>query len=341
MRRPRTAPAPAGPHGPGPLTRQPRRCQLPPGTLRHLELSLKRQMKRYRKGLKRCQQNFSPAAVHESRVETRRLLSIIELLQPFIPAGRVRKTQAALKRHRDTFDDLRDTHVQMLAVAKMRRAFPAARAFHNYLKDREARFTRQTRKGIKRIKTKRLQKLISACRQDAKKWRGLRLSDQANRRLLGAINRAFEQTRRWKAKIDRNDTDTIHYTRVAFKKFRYMVETLATRLPFANEKLLAAMHHYQTMMGDIQDAEVLLRSLDKFLLKKPADLADARRFRAEWLRRRRWLVRVYLDAAGQLTDFWPGACGPAPGPPLPYPLEGRGQTPKRYESIPAPSRRGG
>lgn len=313
MRRLPTAPVPAPPNGPGLLPRRPPRDQLSAGTLRHLELSLKRQMKRYRRGLKRCQQNFSPSAVHESRVETRRLLSIVELLQPFIPAGRVRKTQAALKRHRDTFDELRDTQVQKVAVAKMRRHFPAARVFARYLGDREDRFTRQTRKAIKRIKTKRLQKLISACRQDARKWRGIGLSDLANQMLLAGINRAFNQTRRLKDKIDRNDTDTIHYTRVAFKKFRYMVETLASRLPLADEKLLAAMHHYQTMMGDIQDAEVLLRTLDKFLLKKPAALPGARRFRAECLRRRRWLIRVFMDAAGQLGDFWPGMKTPLRG----------------------------
>lgn len=331
MRRLQTAPASAGSRARGPRVRPPRRDPLPAGTLRHLELALKRQMKRYRRGLKRCQQNFSPSAVHESRVETRRLLSIIELLQPFIPAGRVRRTQAALKRHRDTFDDLRDTHVQKLTVAEMRRDFPAARAFDRYLEDREARFIRQTRKAIKRIKPKRLQKLISACRQDAKKWRGIRLSDLANRMLLAGIDRAFNQTRRLKEKIDPNDTDTIHYTRVAFKKFRYMVETLATRLPQADERLLAAMHHYQTMMGDIQDAEVLLRTLDKFLLKKPANQPDARRFRAECLRRRRWLIRVFLDAAGQLGDFWPGMKVPSRG--------ARRRTVSRHSPAAAPGHR--
>jgi hypothetical protein len=37
--------------------------------------ALQAQWKRYRKKLKRCQQKFSEKAVHDSRVETRRLLA--------------------------------------------------------------------------------------------------------------------------------------------------------------------------------------------------------------------------------------------------------------------------
>ena len=67
---------------------------------------------------------------------------------------------------------------------------------------------------------------------------------------------------------------------MAFKKFRYMVEALAEHLPGATQGRLAAMHHYQTMMGDIQDAEVLLAALDKFLRKQEIKPEAARRFRA-------------------------------------------------------------
>jgi len=57
------------------------------------------------------------------------------------------------------------------------------------------------------------------------------------------------------------------------------------------------------MMGDIQDTEVLLRALDKYLWKKKSDFP--RGFREELVRRRQWLIRVYLDAADQLLEFWP------------------------------------
>jgi hypothetical protein len=84
-----------------------------------------------------------------------------------------------------------------------------------------------------------------------------------------------------------------------------MVETLAPYLNNCNEEFLERMHHYQSMMGDIQDAQVLLRTFDKFLRKCDVTSQAALRFREELLRRRQWLIQVYLEAAGQLLRFWP------------------------------------
>ena len=47
--------------------------------------SLKMRWKRYRKRLKQCQRKFSEGAVHDSRIETRRLLSLIDMLRVFLP----------------------------------------------------------------------------------------------------------------------------------------------------------------------------------------------------------------------------------------------------------------
>ncbi len=279
--------------------------ELPPGTLRFLATSLKQQWKRYRKGLKRCQERFSEDAVHESRVETRRLLAILGLLNPFLARGRFQKVETLLKEHLDTFDDLRDTQVQLAAVGKMLRAYPAAAPFYEHLAKRLDRFTRQTRKTVKRIKTKRLAKLIVTCREDVKCWRADTGANEANAMLLDCINHAFARTIQLRRRIDPKDTDTIHRTRVSFKRLRYMIETLADHLPNANDKLLDAMHHYQTMMGEIQDAEVLRRCLDRFLDRESMLASAARRLRRELHARAEFLIQVYLDAADQLLDFWP------------------------------------
>jgi CHAD domain-containing protein len=288
---------------------KPRHGWLNRSTLGHLTTSLKRQWKRYRRGLKRCQDRFSEGAVHESRVETRRLLSLLELLRPFLRQGQINRSQAALKEHLDTFDDLRDTQVQLLGMRKMRRLFPAAGPFYEYLTKREDRFRRETRSNIKRIKTKRLGKYIAAFREEIKRWRAEKLAEEVNGMLLKSVDGAFAQAVELRKKIRPKDTETIHRTRVAFKKLRYMIETLADYLPAVDEKLLEAMHRYQTMMGDIQDAEVTLRTFDKFLLKNPVELAAARRLRRELQSRRQWLIRVYLGAADQLFEFWELAGG--------------------------------
>ena len=278
---------------------------LPPDTLDHLVHSLKTQWKRYRKKLRRCQKRFSADAVHESRVETRRLLSLVGLFAPFLAAGRFEKVERALKQHLDTFDDLRDTHVQDLLVRKMADGFDAAQVFHAYLRNREERLTKRTRKAIKRVKAGRLNKLIAACRQNVTARSRRARPQRASAAVLRAVDRAFARTRRLRDRILPDDTATIHRTRVAFKKFRYMVETLAHYLPGVDRRFRAELHGYQTMMGDIQDMEVLLQALDKYLQKKSRQPERARPFRDELLRRRLALVRAFLAEAARLECFWP------------------------------------
>ena len=270
-----------------------------------LARSLKRHWKRYRKQLKRCQRKCSSGAIHAFRVETRRLLSTVELLGGFLPARQVEKARRLLKRHLDVFADLRDTQVQLAAVGGMRRAFPAARPFQACLREQEERFIRKTRKNIRKVRTGRLGKLIAACREDAEKQLNEAAPRKALAALLRSVDRAFRRTRQLRMRIKARDAWTIHRTRVAFKKFRYMVEELAEHLPAVTGERLTAMHHYQTVMGEIQDAEVLLAALDKFLRKQEIKPEPARRFRAELMRRRQRLIRVYLKAADQLLEFWP------------------------------------
>lgn len=124
--------------------------------LQHLGDSLRAQRRRYRRRLQHCQEQFSEDAVHDVRVEARRLLSTLELLGAFFPERDLRKARRTLRRHLDTFDQLRDTQVQLNYAGRIMNTFPDARPFHDWLQERKARFTRKTRKAVKQIKTKRL-----------------------------------------------------------------------------------------------------------------------------------------------------------------------------------------
>lgn len=277
----------------------------PPDVLKHLAVSLSTGWKRYRKRLKRCQASFSEEAVHDSRVETRRLLSAIELLGAFMPERDLKKARRALKHHLDTFDQLRDTQVQLDYIGRMEKTFPAARAFHDWLQKRETKFTRETRKAVKRIKTKRTGRRIAAFQKEIRRRHKQTTCAAAFDTVQQAMNRAFARVAQLCRRVQAADTATIHRTRIAFKRFRYMVEALSPLLPAVTDEHRRAMHGYQSMMGDIQDVEVLLAALGKFVRRKEMRLQSARQLREELLRRRQWLIRVYLNAAGRLRQFWP------------------------------------
>lgn len=273
--------------------------------LRHLADSLRTQARRYRKRLKRCQEDFSEAAIHDARVEARRLLATIELLGAFLPDRELQKARRVLKQQLDTFDPLRDTQVQLIYVGRMTRAFPAARGFREWLLKREARFTRETRQTIKHLKTKRLTRRLAAFEAEIRRRRKRTTRDLAFTAVQRAMDRAFARVARLCQRVAAADTKTIHRTRIAFKRFRYMVEALSPLLPVVTDQHRHAMRGYQSMMGDIQDVEVMLSALDRFHRKQEIHTEAAGRLRNELLRRRQWLIQVYLNAAGKLRLFWP------------------------------------
>ena len=273
--------------------------------LKHLGDSLHTQWQRYRKRLKRCRERFSEDAVHDVRVEARRLLSTIELLGAFIPERDVKKVRRALKRHLDTFDQLRDTQVQLGYVGRMAGTFPDAHAFYDWLRDRKARFTRTTRKAVKHIKTKRLGRGLVAFEKESRLQRKRITRERAFAIVQRAINQAFARVAQLCRHVRADDAKTIHRTRIAFKHFRYMVEALAPLLPAVTEDHRRALRAYQCMMGDIQDMEVLLAALDKFVQKEEVNAASARRLKKELVRWRQLLIQIYVNAAGRLRRFWP------------------------------------
>ena len=273
--------------------------------LKHLADSLRAQGRRYRKRLQECQQRFSEEAVHQSRVQTRRLLATVELLEPFVPDRDSQKVRAALKQHLDTFAKLRDTQVQLVYVGRMTRVFPAARAFHEWLLERELRFTERTRRRIKRIKSKRLTRRLGKFELKLRRLRKKMKRNRAFENVLAAMNRGFTRVAQLSRRVKAADTRTIHRTRIAFKRFRYMVEALAPQLPALTEHHRQAVRGYQSIMGDIQDVEVLLAAFDKFLRRHEINAGAARHLRNEMLRRRQWLIQVHLNAARKLRQFWP------------------------------------
>ena len=276
----------------------------PPDVLRHLGAALPMQWRRYRKRLRRCQQKFSQAAVHDSRVETRRLLATLELLAAFIPARELKKPRRALKKHLDAFNHLRDTQVQLGAVAPVRRAFPAAQKFHAWLHKRETRFIREARQAVKQIKTRRVGKSIAAFEGELRYQRQCTAPARSFIIAQGAIRLAFARVVRLSRRVNAADTKTIHRTRIAFKRFRYMVDALSPLLPAVTDKQRQAMRDYQSMMGEIQDMKVLLAALDKFIEAEENEPAT-QRLRAEFGRRRGQLVHRYVKAAHKLRLFWP------------------------------------
>src|SRR5262245_31123033 len=109
---------------------------------RSLEAILDLRWSSYRKALKRCRSKFSERSVHALRVAVRRMLSMLALLEPAFADRTIPLLQRALKDRLKALSGLRDTHVQIDAIAKMLDDSPELEPFHEWLRQKERRLVR-------------------------------------------------------------------------------------------------------------------------------------------------------------------------------------------------------
>jgi hypothetical protein len=130
------------------------------------------------------------------------------------------------------------------------------------------------------------------------------LREQGRRIVTEHVSASFARVVALRRRIRPARPLTIHRTRVAFKKFRYLVELLQPLLPGVGLCQLQEMHNYQTLMGEIQDLEVLQAGLEAFAAAEGETVA-LERFQREIQRQHAALISRYMARADQLFEFWP------------------------------------
>ncbi len=270
-----------------------------------LLFSLKEQWSVYRKKFKRCEKDASEDRVHDVRIATRQLLSILGLLVGIIPEKHLQAAQRELKSRLTKLGRLRDTHTQLLGLEKLCHNLPEAKIYYKELAKRECHLNKRIHRQWPHLKSGRLADSMSAIK---KCLRCLIYGEEKEKvfdRALTTLQDTYENTVDCYRAIQPADNRTLHQTRVAFKQFRYMMEVLQPMLPDLTQDTLKSMHNYQARMGDIQDMEVLLASLDKFLKKQKLSGKGWKHFRVALVRRQATLLHQFMVSANELFEFDP------------------------------------
>ena len=263
---------------------------------------------RYQDCFKLCLKDFSKEAVHDLRVATRRLLTLMEIIETLFLGMKGRKLRRELKRQLDCLDELMDTQVQIAFVEEEMAEVQNISAFIKYLCRREASLLKQVEHIIRGISIASQMRRLADIRQAAEAR--LQVPD-VRLRLIGAVDRSYENVLHRFARIDPQDTETIHRTRIAFKSLRYAIEIIHPLLARYPADLLKAMNEYQGWMGDIQDIEVLQGMLVAFGKVHPnADISSPMAAVEEIHRQK---VTGYLSKKDAIQIFW------RPSPQQPYP----------------------
>jgi CHAD domain-containing protein len=278
---------------------------------------LDRRLEKYQVDLETCRNEFTETAVHDLRVTTRRLLAALELIRTFDPHPRVKKLRRNLKNQLDGFDSLRDVQVMLADISKNIEGLPELQPFQKYLQKREKRLLRTAENHVRAIKLTAFNKRLLKVRETL----AAIPAEDLPLRLLKAVDEAYLTVKKRYGAMDPDRPASIHSLRVAFKKFRYMVECVQPTLPNFPGTRLKSMQNYQTLMGNIHDAEVFLDTLADFSARHDQfDLESIRRLYEKTLAQ---ALSVYLGKKGKLDSFWRAA------PETDYPWEPK---PKNQES---------
>jgi CHAD domain-containing protein len=244
--------------------------------------------------------------VHELRVATRRLLAQFTLLNSVVPSEALEKARRILKRRLAVLGDLRDTQVQRLFIEHRVARFPELVLLLAWLQRRERRFAQAAAEKVSRFKIRKLERWTSAIIGAlTTNVRGSRAQSRLASAVLRAAGEAFAEAVQRRRAIDLADLRTIHQTRVAFKRFRYMMESLSPGLTGLSKRRLRALAYYQRRMGIIQDLEVMRACVALYTRGDKKREALLERFSRHVRERRGRALQSFLRSADRLYDFWP------------------------------------
>jgi phosphohistidine phosphatase len=257
----------------------------PPEASPMLDRILRTRRAVYRKTLARCRSRLTEEAVHDLRVASRRLISVLGMLP------RTKRLRRQLRRRLKLLGPLRDLHVQIPAVRELLKTFPELRPLYEEMlarKERESRI--RLEEGDLELRLARFRPAPTGLSMKA-------LRSDLRRSVDDAFRRVLELRRR----VDPADTTTIHRLRIGFKRFRYRLESFASVFHGPD---LEPLRRFQRAMGQINDAEVLLGSMSGFARRRPHPRGRMGRAIHELMRRRARLIGTFMTMIDEIESLW-------------------------------------
>jgi CHAD domain-containing protein len=260
----------------------------------------------FKEQLVRVRTRPAEPAVHDLRVATRRLIAVIDLVTEIVEAPRLRKKRKSLRGFLKGLNSLRDVHIQVMALGDLRPAFPASGGVIRGLRLRERELLRSAARSVRMIQRDDLTAAIGETEDALLRVTMIAaLSSATHAMVMGSLAAAFARVVGCRADLNGADPVTIHRMRVAFKKFRYTLEILAPLLPWMTPSFRKRLNSYQTSMGKVQDAVVVLGGITSYEAKRSVQGRMALLgLRQHLLSRRQQLMDAFLKNADTSLSFW-------------------------------------
>jgi CHAD domain-containing protein len=271
-----------------------------------LATALRQRWKTYCERLRQCRRKHSAEAVHEFRVASRRLMSQVTLLGGLLPGRQSHRAHALLKRQLRSLGELRDNHVLQTVLKQQASRFPEVFALLGHLERAERRLIAKATRKIEAFKPRKLEHIVQGVLEVLTSQAGhARREERVRKIVLRQADQAFAEVTARRRAIDFADLGTIHRTRVAFKRFRYILEALPPELSGFTPRELRALAWYQRRMGILQDLVVMTAWIREHSAEHPATAELLAPFCHHLRRRQVRALHSFRRSADRLFEFWP------------------------------------
>jgi len=270
---------------------------------------LEKNWKSYLKELKHCRIEFSNETVHDLRAATRRIMTIVQLLYAISPRPRLQKIIRTFENQLDELDDWRDTQVILAEISETILELPELNSFQKQQKLVEEKILRVLRKKVKKFNVAELSKRIRRVHHFVETEME---DDNLESQLMQAVDDAYLATKQRLGWVDPGRPVTIQWVGMAFKLFRYMAEMVHPLIRGYPNENLKLMYQYQSLISEIQDADVFMQTLADFFENRSS--SDLETIRCYYDRYHAEAVAAYTKEMESVHLFW----RPAPTQPFPW-----------------------
>jgi CHAD domain-containing protein len=218
----------------------------------------------YNQNFKEVKKKFSEKSVHDLRVTIRRFLAVLNVLNQEVSSGYVQLLRKRLKKELKLYNPLRDNQVQMLKIEKLTPLYPILSNFYNFLTAKELEILNIIKSKLEEKSVDDINEAVFFLKLQLKQ---IIPKSQISKTAL--IKRAYDEYQsvlERSSQLDKNNLDSFHKLRLAFKRFRYTMEFLEPLLNLS-DTYFKQLKGFQDILGEIQDNRVSFESLNHWILK--------------------------------------------------------------------------
>ncbi len=221
-------------------------------------------LKFYNQNFQLVKKKFSEKSVHDLRVTIRRFLAIINVLNKEISDfGYLYILRKRLKKELKLYNPLRDNQVQMIKIERLSQSFPIMTNYFEFLKRKELEILNEIKENIDKQSLEEINESVFFLKLQLKQL--LPKSEVTKSSLVRSAYDAYLVVLQRSSNLDKNDLDSFHQLRLAFKKFRYIMEFIQPIL-YLPDTYFKTLKGFQDILGEIQDNRVLLENLNYWIL---------------------------------------------------------------------------